>query len=645
MGRQAAFALALGCCITATAAPPGAIRLQPVSVPPSMQTDVFASPQSVYLPPGFQMAVWARVPGARFLAVAANGDVFVSQPSLGQITILRPDPNGGDPASFTWASGLRGPQGLAFNTVNGTTWLYVGETNQIDRYIYNAGDTAAPAMRQVLITNLSDGDAHPYKDIAIGPDNSVYFGFGSSCNVCVTDTEQNPEPASVFRMNPDGTGLQLFALGLRNPEGLAFVPGSNTLWAAVNNRDDIPYPYNDSTGNYQKIVTSYVDDHPPDLFTSLRQGGNYGWPFCNSTEDAPSGYDYPPFDNDQDTNSDGHVNCGAMDRVTKGVQAHSAPLGLAFLQQTSFAAPYRNGAVIAYHGSWDRSVPTGYKVVFFPWNTTAQTPADPVDLITGFYNFGRPVGVAVNGDGALLITDDTTGTVYKLSWAPSALSAANGYSIIAPDSYAAVYGNALAGGTASAVQPYPSTLGGVSLSLSDSAGQTFTAPLVYVSPSQINFIVPHGMAAGAARLTLIAGNSSVDLGSPEIQPTAPGLFSLSGDGNGVAAATAADAQGNPVQVFSCDGSGCSATPIAVNGNTVYLSLYGTGFRNAASGSVSALINGVSVPVQYAGAQPTYTGLDQVNIALPASLAGADEVQITLWMSSDQISNPVTIRIQ
>jgi uncharacterized protein (TIGR03437 family) len=610
-----------------------------------MQTDVFSHDQNVYLPPGFQMSVWARVPGARFVTLAGNGDVFVSQPSLGQITILRPDPGGGDPASFVYVSGLRDPQGMAFSTVNGLTWLYVGETDQIDRYVYNSGDTQAPSTRQVLVMNLADGDAHPYKDIAIGPDQSVYFGFGSSCNVCVIDTQSNPELAAVYKMNPDGTGLQRFASGLRNPEGLAFVPGTNTLWAAVNNRDDIPYPYNDSTGNYGKVVTAYVDDHPPDLFTSLRQNGNYGWPFCNSTEDTPSGYNYPPFDADQDTNNDGHVDCSSMDRVTKGLQAHSAPLGLAFLQGTSFAAPYRNGAVIAFHGSWDRSVPTGYKVVYFPWNTTAQTPGDQIDLVAGFFNFGRPVGVAPNSDGSLLITDDVTGTVYKLIWAPSAVSSANGYSIVAPDSYAVIYGSALAGSTASATLPYPASLGGVSLSITDANGQTFAAPLVYVSASQINFLVPHGVAPGAARLSLTSGNSSQDLGSPQIAASAPGLFSLSGDGNGIAAATAADSQGNPVPVFSCAPAGCSATPIAVDRGPVYLSLYGTGFRNSASGSVYVLINGVSVPVLYAGAQPTYPGLDQINIALPASLAGAGEVQIEVWMSADVTSNPVTIRIQ
>ncbi len=112
--------------------------------------------------------------------MAGNGDVFVSQPGSGQVSILRPDPNGAAPATFVYVSGLNGPQGLAFNTVDGVTWLYIGEENQIDRYVYNSGDTAASATREVLVTNLLGMDAHPYKDgIAIGPDQSVCFSYGS----------------------------------------------------------------------------------------------------------------------------------------------------------------------------------------------------------------------------------------------------------------------------------------------------------------------------------------------------------------------------------------------------------------------------------------------------------------------------------
>jgi uncharacterized protein (TIGR03437 family) len=168
--------------------------------------------------------------------------------------------------------------------------------------------------------------------------------------------------------------------------------------------------------------------------------------------------------------------------------------------------------------------------------------------------------------------------------------------------------------------------------------------LVYVSGSQVNFIVPDGMVAGTAHVTLTSGGATRDLGTPEIVATAPGLFSLSGDGKGVAAATAVDGQGKPVPVFSCAAAGCTATPIAVNGGPVYVSLYGTGIRNAADGSVQVFTNGVSIPVLYAGGQATYPGLDQVNIALPSTLAGAGEVQLEIGING-ATSNTVKIAVQ
>ncbi len=432
-------------------------------------------------------------------------------------------------------------------------------------------------------------------------------------------------------MNPDGSGLQMVASGLRNPEGLAILPGTNMIWAAVNGRDDVPYPFMDSTGQYGQVLTSYVDNHPPDLFTNVVLGGNYGYPFLRADPDTPAGYNSPPFDDDYNTNAAGQVDCSTMTRATKGVQAHSAPLGVAFLQGTNFAAAYRNGVIVAFHGSWDRSVPTGYKVVYFPWDSLYQTPGDPIDFITGFYGWGRPVAIAVNQDGSLLITDDSAGAVYKLVWAPSAVSAANGYPIVAPNSYAAIYGTGLLAGE-------------VSLSITDATGATYQTSPVYSSTSQINFIVPSGVVSGPAQLTLSAGNNTQSLGTPQIGAFAPGLFSMNGNGSGVAAATAVDSHQNPVQVFSCASTGCSATPIDVTANTVYLSLYGTGIRGAANGTVEVLLNGIPATVLYAGAQGTDPGLDQINIALPASLAGTGEVEIQVATAA-VTSNVVTIDVQ
>jgi uncharacterized protein (TIGR03437 family) len=601
-----AFAFIAGSLL---ADPPGATLDQPVNVPVSMQTDTFATPRSLTLPPGFQISVWARVSGARFLAIAANGDVFVSQPSLGQITILRPDPNGGPPAQYVYASGLDSPQGLAFDTVDGVTWLYAGETEQIERYVYNNGDTLAPANRQVLITNLEGNDDHPFKDIAIGPDHTVYWGYGSSCNVCTADVEANPSLGAIYAMNPDGSNLHMFASGLRNPEGLAVVPGTNTLWAAVNNRDDIPYPFNDANGRQGQVIPEYVDNHPPEPFTSVTQGANYGWPFCNPTEDSPSGYYSMPFDNDQDTNADGHVDCSSMTRIVKGLQAHSAPLGLTFTQGTNIAAGYRNGALIGYHGSWDRTVPTGYKVVYFPWSSVSQSPGNQIDLVTGFYGWGRPVDSRVAPDGSLLITDDSAGAVYRMVWAPAAVSSASYYAVLAPSSLGSIYGSGLAAPNDGA------------LTMTDSSGATHQAQLVYVSASQINFVVPPDIGAGPAQLSLNTGSTVLNLGTMQIASVAPSLFSMDESGSGPAAATTQTA-----------------------GGVQYVSLYGTGIRGASSDSVQVYANGVPLPIQYAGPQPTYPGLDQINVSIPSSLAGAGVVEIQV-VAGGVSSNVVTFNVQ
>ena len=293
-------------CVLVFADPPGGMVKRKVTVPKSMQTAPFNSDQYLTIPPGFDISVFARLEAPRRLAIASNGDVFVSQPSLGKVTVLRPSSTGGDPAAFVYAAGLRSPHGLAFDTVNGSTYLYIAETNQIDRYPYQPGDTSAAAS-QAVIGHLPDGTefpgyGHPLKNLAIGPDHSIYVSIGSSCNACADDTTATPVRASVYRYNFDGSGGQLFAQGLRNAEGVAFLPGSATLWVAVNNRDEILYPYKDSSGNYDQLVRSYVDDHPPELFTSVRPNGNYGWPFCNPTQDSQNGYSNMPFDIDLDNN-------------------------------------------------------------------------------------------------------------------------------------------------------------------------------------------------------------------------------------------------------------------------------------------------------------------------------------------------------
>ncbi len=399
-----------------------------VQVPSSMRSQPFDVERKLNLPVGFQIAVYARIPNARFMAIAPNGDLLVSQPNSGKVVIVS-NRAGGDPIVTDFVTGLRKPHDIVFHSIGSTTYVYISETNQINRFVYNFGDKSAHD-RQIVVTNLPDSSspefhgsyAHELKNIALDANNKLYVSIGSSCNACLEDTVSSPIRGSIYQYNADGSNGRLFARGLRNAEGLAMLPGTNDLWVVVNNRDEIAYPFNDSNSKSGQVITSYVDNHPPEEFTHVRDGGNYGWPFANPNPDTSSGYDNMPFDLDVQFNADGHVNLNSLDRINKGIQAHSAPLGLKFLQNTLFPVAYRSGAVVALHGSWDRAQKTGYKVIYFPWDTTTQLPNQQVDLVTGWLNdsdqtfWGRPVDVVVDLQGNLLISDDQSGTIYKLTY-------------------------------------------------------------------------------------------------------------------------------------------------------------------------------------------------------------------------------------
>ncbi|QRK13191.1 sugar dehydrogenase [Archangium violaceum] len=406
--------------------PPGASEQVQVTVPESLRTAPFDSPRTLTVPPGFTISVFARVPEARFMAIAPNGDVLVSQPDLGTVKLVRPRP-GQTPEIFDWATGLRGPHDIVFHTRGGTTWVYVAETNQVTRSPWQAGETQRHDVA-VLVSGLPDASqpelpgpyGHALKNIAVDPEGRLYVSIASTCNVCLSDTRSTPERGALYRYGPEGGSGQLFARGLRKAEGLAFVPGTDTLWVTVNARDDIPYPHDDGTGRYGKVIPEYADKHPPEALTSVREAGEYGWPFCNPNPDTSLGLKQMPFDRDYDLNREGTIACGAMDRFDQGIQAHSAPLGLAFLNGTAFPEPYTSGVVVAYHGSSNSTRPTGYKVTYFPWDKVTGQPTREQDFVSGWVSpdgtsvWGRPVDVAVTADGALLISDDQGGALYLL---------------------------------------------------------------------------------------------------------------------------------------------------------------------------------------------------------------------------------------
>jgi len=412
----------------AATSPSDALVSTKVHIPSNMTAAPFDTDRFLSVPPGFEIAVYARIDKPRFMVVAPNGDLLVSQPSTGKVLLVQNSSSGGDLVVSDFVTGLHQPHDLVFHAIGDTTYLYISESDQINRFIYTPGSTTAQE-RQVVVAGLPDNStpelkgsyAHALKNIVLGADHKLYVSIGSSCNACLEDTISTPLRGAIYQYDADGSNGRLFAQGLRNAEGLAFVPGTNDLWVAVNNRDNLAYPYNDGSGNYGKVIPDYVDNHPPEEFTRVRDGGNYGWPFCNPNPNTRKGLNNMPFDRDFGFNAEGQVNCGTMDRIIKGIQAHSAPLGLTFLQNTSFPTPYRDGAIIALHGSWNRTKNTGYKVAYFPWDSTNQVPGVQVDLVSGWLDettqqvWGRPVDLAVNQQGNLLISDDYSGTIYKLS--------------------------------------------------------------------------------------------------------------------------------------------------------------------------------------------------------------------------------------
>jgi glucose/arabinose dehydrogenase len=422
----------LGAVFTTAAATPtsGASQSVRVVVPDrSMAAPPFDIDRTLSIPAGFSIEVYARIEGARFMAVSPDGALLVSNPGAGTITLLRPG-SSGSPRRSVFASGLHHPHDIVFHTVDSQTYVYIAESNRVIRTPYNNGETRIGTV-EPIVNDLPDASSkalkgrygHQLKNIALHG-GKLYVSIASTCNVCASDTESDPIRSAIYEYDADGGHRRLYARGLRNAEGLAFRPGTNELWAAVNNRDNIGYPYHkgwDGAGkdDFGKVMQSYVDGHPPDLLTKVIDGGNYGWPFCNANPDH--GLDNMPYDRDAQLNPDGSkLDCSKATPLTKGIAAHSAPLGLSFLQDAGMPEPYRNALVIALHGCWNCSKWNGHKVVWYPLDAHGN-PGDAVDLVTGWITdantkqrWGRPVDAVPDGKGGIYISDDYSGTVYLL---------------------------------------------------------------------------------------------------------------------------------------------------------------------------------------------------------------------------------------
>ena len=369
------------------------------------------------VPAGFEVSVFAdKLQLPRFMTLAPNGDVFVSEPvsrTAGKITVLRDaDHDGVAEIRETFAAGLNRPFGLAF----WKQYLYVGANDAVLRFGYRPGQTAAEgppekiadlppsdaaldqdtADRLKIPLNQTRGYNHWTRNVVLNPTGTkIYVSIGSATNATPEDQPGAAERAAIHEYNPDGTGHRLYAGGLRNPVGLAFLPGTNVLWTSVNERDHLG------------------DDLVPDFITSVRDGGFYGWPFSYIGQ-----------------NVDPTVATPRPDLVAKAIRpdvllpSHSAALGLMFYTGSQFPGEYRNNALVALHGSINRSKLSGYSVVRVPFRD-GRPSGPPEDLLTGFVArddeekqaWGRPVGLLQLTDGSVLVSDDGGNRIWRLTYA------------------------------------------------------------------------------------------------------------------------------------------------------------------------------------------------------------------------------------
>jgi glucose/arabinose dehydrogenase len=392
-------------------------------------------------PAGFSVTSYAELPGPRMMAYAPNGDLFVSSPRANNITVYRDANNdgifeatgvfaAGTPPAPPTAAGqsgrggaggapppvgrgaapavlgaaapactppsefarrgpgtLQAPFGLAFNG----GYLYVGNTGSIVRYKYANGDLKAQGEPEKLLDLPTGG--HSTRNIIFNrAGTKMYVAVGSQSN---NDAGEDCRRAAILEFNPDGSGYRIFASGIRNPVGLTLQPGTDTIWTAMNERDNLG------------------DDLVPDYATSVKDGGFYGWPYSYIGRNYDPRYvgSFPEL-----------VARAIVPDVL--IPSHSAALGLTFYTGTQFPQRYRNGGFVALHGSWNRSAASGYRVIFFPMINGRPGPIE--DFLTGFLasdgtnetpiqQWGRPVGVTVTPNGALLVSDDGGNRIWKIS--------------------------------------------------------------------------------------------------------------------------------------------------------------------------------------------------------------------------------------
>jgi len=334
------------------------------------------------VPDGFKIEVLAdNLSGARVVLPDSLGNLWVSQPSQGVVSLVEMD-EGKVTQHYPIFQDLKRPHGLAFDP-DDPFLLYIAEEDKISRIrVYSEGSFEK-------LVDLPASGNHYTRTIAFGPDGRLYVSIGSTCNVC---NESDPRRAKIFSMNKDGSDFKEYASGLRNSVFFTWHPTTGEMWATDMGRDLLG------------------DDTPPDELNIVKEGQHYGWPTC---------YGANIHDTDFDKNIYIRNPCQEPTEVPSYVdfQAHSAPLGLAFIMDKNWSKDYRDDLIVAFHGSWNRTVPTGYKLVRVKLDEQGNYQGTE-DFISGWLSngrvYGRPVDVVADRD-KLYVTDDRAGLIYVIT--------------------------------------------------------------------------------------------------------------------------------------------------------------------------------------------------------------------------------------
>lgn len=346
-------------------------------------------------PPGFKVERYAEgLNYPREIRRAPNGDLFVAETNSGEVKIFRGITSEGKPEqTSTFASGLRGPFGLAFYPPGpNPQWIYVGNTTSVVRLPYQNGDLKATGPAETLITDLPPG-GHSTRDVVFSFDGKrMFVAVGSRSNVDDPDTHEAEKlRANILEYTPAGKFVKVYASGIRNPVGIAVNPTTNELWCSVNERDMLG------------------DNLVPDYITHVQEGGFYGWPwyYMGSNQDPRLEGTHPELK--------GHV-------IVPDVllQPHNASLQMTFYDGKQFPKEYSGDIFASEHGSWNKAVRAGYEVVRVPL-TNGHATGEYEDFLTGFVTgsgdvWGRPVGVATATDGSLMVTDDGSKSIWRVTY-------------------------------------------------------------------------------------------------------------------------------------------------------------------------------------------------------------------------------------